>query len=189
MKRIEKGKYGYLQSRRNDEIIKTAILFLIPLSLFVAGITATGSRLNLLTIVAVLGMLPACKSAVIMIMYIKAHGICQEDFACYDASVSDLMVSYDNVFTTYEKTYEIPSLVVRCGNVCGISQKKYDTIHDLEKHIEATVKQEGYTVNCKIFDSKEQYLERLKSIAKLQEEEKEKKNAEGIMQVLHDISL
>lgn len=189
MKNIQKGTYGYIEKRRKFEIIKTLLLFMIPLSLFAAGIIATHSRLNILTIVAVLGMLPASKSAVIMIMYIKGHGISKEDYETYEPYMKDLKTSYDNIFTTYEKTFEIPSMVVRCGNVCGISAKKYDSIGALEKHIEATLKQEGYIVNCKIFEKTEQYIERLKSISELTEDEKDLKHAEGIIQVLHDISL
>lgn len=189
MKKIQKGSYGYIDYKRRYEIIKTIIWFAIPLSLFAAGIITTSSRLNLLTVVAVLGMLPASKSAVIMIMYIKGHGITKEAYERYEPYCKSLKVSYDNIFTTYEKSYEIPSLVIRCGNVCGISAKKYDTITDLEKHIETTLKQEGYAVNCKIFEKPEQYIDRLKSILELYEDEKDQKNADGILQVLHDITL
>lgn len=189
MNQLQKGSFGYIAQKRKREMIKTVILFLIPLSLFAAGMIVTKSRLNLLTVVAVLGMLPACKSAVIMIMYLKGHGITKEDFETYEPWMQDTKRSYDNIFTTYEKTYEIPSLVVRCGNICGVSAKKYDTIAELQKHIESTLKQEGYVTNCKIFDKQEQYIERLKSIAELKESEADLKNADGILQVLHDISL
>lgn len=185
----KKGTFGYIAHRKKAEVIKTVIMFLIPLSLFLAGLVATKSRLNVLTIVAVLGMLPASKSAVLMIMYLKGHGISQEDHALYAPYTEGLVCSYDNIFTTYEKTYEIPALVVRGGNVCGISAQKYEKIHDLEKHIENCVRQEGYSVNVKFFDKKEAFLERLKSISELSETEKEAASDIAVRQVLFDISL
>lgn len=184
-----KGTFGYIAHRKKAEVIKTVIMFLIPLSLFLAGLIATKSRLNVLTIVAVLGMLPASKSAVLMIMYLKGHGITQEDYALYAPCMKDMICSYDNIFTTYEKAYEIPALVVRGGNICGISAARYDKIHDLEKHIENCVRQEGYSVNVKFFDKKEAFLERLKSISALSESEKEEAADIAIRQVLFDITL
>lgn len=59
-----KGTSGYLRTQKNYEILRTVLYFAISLSLFIAGRVTTGSRENLLTIVAVLGGLPACKSLV-----------------------------------------------------------------------------------------------------------------------------
>ena len=184
-----KGSYGYIAQKKKAEVCKTILLFFIPLALFFAGLIAAKSRVNLLTIVAVLGMLPASKSAVLMIMYLKGHGISEADYCQYESLMKGLTNSYDNIFTTYEKTYEIPSLVVRGGNICGVSAKKYDTIAELEKHITTCVKQEGYQVNVKFFEKKETYMERLKSIAQLEETDKDIQKDLAVLQVLHDISL
>ena len=60
MKRAVKGNFGYIRAKRLSVLIKTAIFFGISLSLFAAGYITTGKKENLLTIVAVLGCLPAC---------------------------------------------------------------------------------------------------------------------------------
>ena len=52
-----KGTSGYLRTQKNYEILRTVLYFAISLSLFIAGWVTTGSRENLLTIVAVLGCL------------------------------------------------------------------------------------------------------------------------------------
>ena len=74
-----KGTKGYLSTQSKYEIARTVLYFAISLSLFVAGIVATGDKMNLLTIVAVLGCLPACKSAVTMIMFLRYKGCSKED--------------------------------------------------------------------------------------------------------------
>jgi len=95
--------------------------------------------------------------------------------------------SYDNVFTTYDKTYEVPSLVVRSGNVCGYANGDAKTLGVLEKHLTTCIKKEGYSVNVKIFESLDAYKNRLESLNKLQESEQEKDIA--IRQILFEISL
>lgn len=186
MKRRRNDK-GYLEAKRKSEIIKTIIYFAVPLSLLIAGIVATETKMNLLTIVAVLGMLPASRSLVTTIMYIKSKGISDEDYAQIGEMTQALTGSFDNVFTTYEKTYEVPSVVVRSGNVCGYVARTYKTLEPLEKHLTTCIKKEGYSVNVKIFENIDAYKTRLISMNKLGDTEQEKDLA--ILQILHDISL
>lgn len=185
--KVQRPDKGYLAAKSKREIIKTVIYFAIPLALFIAGIVTTKSRMNVLTIVAVLGMLPASRSLVTTIMYVKSKGISDEDYGQIKEMVSPLTNSYDNVFTTYEKTYEVPSVVVRSGNVCGYVAKEYKTLDALEKHLTTCIKKEGYSVNVKIFETLDAYKNRLQSINKLEESEQEKDLA--ILQILHEISL
>ena len=57
-----KGSYLYLDTQKKYEIARTIIYFAISFAIFFAGYSLTGTKKNLLTIVAVLGMLPASKS-------------------------------------------------------------------------------------------------------------------------------
>ena len=66
-----KGTRNYLNTQKKYEILRTVLYFSISLSLFAAGYIQTGSRGNLLSIVAVLGCLPASKSAVGAIMFFQ----------------------------------------------------------------------------------------------------------------------
>lgn len=186
-KKVSRKEAGYLKYKRKKEIIKTIIMFAIPLLLFIAGIAATKSRMNLLTVVAVVGMLPASKSLVSMIMYVKAHGISEKDYHQISQAAAPLTGAYDNVFTTYEKTYEVPSIVVRSGNVCGYVANTYSTLADLEKHLTTCIKKEGYSVNVKIFDNIDAYKNRLESLNKLEEEQPEKDR--DILRILFEVSL
>lgn len=187
MHKIERGQAGYINYKKKTEIIKTVLLFAIPLALFAAGLLATKSRLNLLTIVAVLGMLPASKSAVSMIMYLKSHSISKDTYDAVASYAQPLTGAFDNVFTTYEKTYEVPSLVIRSGNVCGLTAQKYPTVSALEKHLTDCIKKEGYHVNVKMFDSVDAYRTRLESLARLEESQPDKDAA--VLHILFEVSL
>ncbi len=185
--KLVRGEKGYLAQKKKMEMVKTVVLFAVPVILFVAGMIATKSRINLLTIVAVLGMLPASRSLVSLIMYLKSHAISEEDYAQIHDLTKNLTGAYDNIFTTYEKTYEVPSVVVRSGNVCGYVATEYKTLDNLEKHLTACIKKEGYAVNVKIFETIEAYQKRLESLNKLKETDIEKDLA--VRQILFEVSL
>ena len=68
--RAVKGTFGYLEKKKRNAILWTILCFGISLAVFLAGYLTTGTRKNLLTVVAVLGCLPACKSIVNLITLI-----------------------------------------------------------------------------------------------------------------------
>ena len=74
-----KGTKDYINTQKKFELIRTFIFFFIPLSLFVAGYITTKTKVNLLTIVAVVGVLPACKSLVGAIMFMKHRSLSKEN--------------------------------------------------------------------------------------------------------------
>ena len=57
-----KGEAGYIQARKKQLILKAVLEFGIVIALLILGIWQTHTRLNLLTVVAVLGCLPAAQS-------------------------------------------------------------------------------------------------------------------------------
>ena len=57
MKRVAKGNPGYLDYKKKVEIIRTIIYFGMVAAVFTLGYVQTGTRKNLLTIVAILGWL------------------------------------------------------------------------------------------------------------------------------------
>jgi len=65
---MKKGEAGYISSKKIRAIVKVILEFGIVVALLILGIKQTGDRLNLLTLVAVLGCLPASKALVEFIM-------------------------------------------------------------------------------------------------------------------------
>lgn len=191
MKKVIKGTYGYLRKKRMRVLIQTIILFCIPLTLLIAGIVQTGSKKNLLTIVAVLGMLPACKSAVELIMLIKASkDTCslkaKEEI---EAAKGSLQGMYDLYFTSYQKNFPISHMVVLGKNICGYTENLKCDMGAGEAHLSAMLKQDGYTdMTVKIFSDLTKYCERLKQLNVLEQEKTVKKDEE-VRALLFDISL
>ena len=163
-----KGTSGYLRTQKNYEILRTVLYFAISLSLFIAGWVTTGSRENLLTIVAVLGCLPACKSLVEMFMFLRYKGCNEQDAAQIAAHTDGLTGLYDMVFTSYEKNYEIHHMTI-CGNtLCGYTSDPKFAEQAFYKHIQDILKKDNYReVTVKIFHDLDKYLKRCEQLKDL----------------------
>ena len=187
-KRIEKGSYGYLRNRKTETILWTVLLVIVSASLFVAGIVATGSKKNLLTIVAVLGVLPAARSFVNCVMYCKAKACGGKWYEEHHELIDQFTYGYyDLVFTTCERAYNVPVLVIKEGNICGLTFDTKKPLKELEEHIQSCLKKEKRSANVAIFDKEEDFLKRVEQ--KTQLEEKQPKKDGDRARILFEISL
>lgn len=182
-----KGTRGYLRTQKNYEIIRTVLYFAISIALFITGWVSTGSRENLLTIVAVLGCLPACKSLVEMFMYLRYKGCDDRDAALIAAHTQGLTGLYDCVFTSYEKNFCIHHLTV-CGNtICGYTADPKFEEQAFCKHIQAILKKDNYReTSVKIFNDLDKYVKRCEQLKELPTQPE---LTSGICQTLKSVSL
>lgn len=182
-----KGTKNYLDTQRSYELARTAVLFLLSGVLLLAGYLGTGTRLNLLTIVAVLGCLPASKSLVSFIMFCRYKSLSKEILEKIDAHVGKLNALCDMVFTGKEKNFQVDHLVVKGKTVCGFSDSKNFDEQAFEKHISQILKADALTdVNVKIFRDLPKYLSRLDQMQELSCDEK---NTDAILETLKSVSL
>lgn len=188
MKKAIKGTYGYLKIKRNTVLIRTIIYFALSLALLFAGIITTGSRKNLLTVVAVLGCLPACKSLVNLIMYFKASGCSEKTKNIVEKEEGSLVGMYDMYFTSYRKNFAVSHMVVEGKNICGFTESAACDTGSCEEHLTAMLKQGGHKdMTIKIFTDINKYCERLKQLNALNHGTPEKDDE--VRLVLYDISL
>ncbi len=190
MKKIftPKGAYGYLKSRRIYTALRTAVFFLISISLYIAGIKAAGSNRNLLTIVAVLGCLPACKSAVNFILFLRAKGCSEKLHQKLLPYGQGLETFYDLYFTSYQKNYPISHMALKGGILCGITEDPACSCQEAQKHLEQMLVQEGIkNVTVHIFSQADTYIDRLSRLADMDVEDH--KNREEIINLLYSISI
>lgn len=167
-----KGTENYLNTQKKYEVARTLIYFGISAALFIAGILQTKSRLNLLTVVAVLGCLPASKSAVSAIMFLRFQSCAPECAKKIKAHSQGLAVLYDCVFTSYKKNFRVSHLAVRGNTICGYTEDAGFPENDFYQHIGDILKLDGHKeATVKIFVSLPKYLERLEQMKSLEDEE------------------
>lgn len=182
-----KNTYGYIDSQKKYEIIRTLVYFGISISLFIAGYVATKSKMNVLTVVAVLGCLPASKSLVSAIMFLR-HKSCSKAVCDMVEPISSGLNSlYDLIFTTEKVTYKVAHAAYKAKCLILYSEEKLDT-NGLEAHIEEYMRRAGIKgVNVKAYTDVKKYAERLGQMIALETEEG--KIAGEVTQLLKEITL
>ena len=159
--KINKGDAGYINGRKKKLLIKTILQFGIVAALIVLGIWQTGDKMNWLTIVAVLGCLPAAKTLVELIT-IFPHKSIKEEVAKEIASKTELLtVSYDMVLTTNDHIMPIDSVVISNNTICGYTSSEKVDVTFAAKHVKQMMYANRFTdVSVKIFDNYTQFLTR-----------------------------
>ena len=190
--KIKKGDAGYICQHKRNVIIKTVIEFGIVIALFVLGIWQTGDRLNLLTVVAVLGCLPASKALVEVIMIAPHKSVHSKTEKEIKANAEQLTTAFDMVFTSEKKIMPVDCIVILDNTICGYTSKEKVDTNEAAKHIKKYLDSNKYTkVSVKIFDNYKNFLSRIKEMNQLAIEEKnhEKEKELGIRRVILNLSL
>ncbi|MCQ2080118.1 MAG: hypothetical protein MJZ11_00575 [Lachnospiraceae bacterium] len=143
-KRIIKGDFNYLSKKKARVIIMTVFLFAMSIGIFITGYVTTGTKKNLLTIVAVLGCLPASKSAVSMIMFLRAKGCPLDIKEKIEPHTGKLVSMYDMYFTSYDANFPILHMIVNNKVVIGFyNDLKFDDSKCV-KHLTTMLANAGY---------------------------------------------
>ena len=134
--KIEKGDFGYIRSQKKKRILITCCLFAITLLIYFTGLIQTKTRLNMFTFVAIMGCLPAGKSAVGMIMILMPWAANLEikninlNIVDNDHSVlSRRLVDKIGVFTYFRltalsDTYDEALLAIEAGSANAVNGTK-----------------------------------------------------------------
>ena len=159
--KVQKGEFGYIRWQKKRRILVTLGLFLLPLAAFIAGVLVTGTRNNLITVIAVVGCLPACRSMVGVIMMWMQQPMEEALYREIRQHQKDLTMAYELVVTTYEKNAFLDAVAI-CGNkVAAYSSRMKESPEFIEQHIRKILKQNGFKTEVKVFKEKRAYLDRL----------------------------
>ncbi len=186
---LGKGTSDYLKTQKKYEVLRTILYFLISASLFIAGYLQTGERVNLLSVIAVLGCLPACKSLISAIMFCRYNSLDENTVKRIASAEKGLNGLYDMVFTSYKVNYQINHLVVCDNTICGYSNQKAFDETAFKEHLDGLLKLDGHNhITMKVFTDLEKYLLRLEQLQTLHSEN-EGNGKEALIQTLISVSL
>lgn len=190
--KITKGNPGYIKKRKQTVILKAVLEFGIVIALIILGIVQTKTRLNVLTIVAVLGCLPASKALVEVIMIMPHRSISSDVVREITEKTSELTVACDLVLTSEKHIMPIDCVVISDNTICGYtSSQKTDTVF-AAKHMKQILNANQYShVSVKIFDNYTAFITRAEGMNNIAAVEKNdtKQKEEAIRQVILNISL
>ena len=171
-RRAVKGEYGYLKAQMKREIFKTALFFALAAVFLILGIvimkskdptlTLSQSKNNLLTIGAVLFILPGAKFLVSTIMFAKAlKYACPADLRDKIAAANDL-AAFDIYLTSYQKDFPLYAVVCGDNEIAGLAADPGLDDKAAGEHISQVLKKDGYkNVTVKVFKDRDRFLERI----------------------------
>lgn len=171
-KKIRKSKYGYIDSMRFYSVLKALIMFAVSFTVLAIGWIRTGSKENVLTVVAILGVLPACKWTVNAIMHLRFRSGSR---AFYEKSrsiteqygIDERVLFYDSVLTTETQgSHQINMFACIEGCLIGYSEFEKTGCSIMEKHLRTMLKKNSISkISVKIFDEENAFLTRYEDLA------------------------
>ena len=142
--RTEKGQPGYVKARKQKYLLGAVVEFAIVIAIFVTGYIQTGSRLNLLTVVAVVGCLPAAKMLVEFITMAPYKSIEEAKYQELEEKAPLILKAYDMIITSSQKVMPLDAVVVSGHIVCGYASNPKTDEAALARHIKDILKDNHY---------------------------------------------
>ena len=190
--KTEKGQKGYLKARKQKYLIAAIAEFAVVIAIFITGYMQTGFRLNLLTIVAVVGCLPAAKMLVEFITMAPHKGISEEKHQELEEHAPLILRAYDMIITSSQKVMPLDAVVVSGHVVCGYASNPRTDETALADHIKEILKNNHYDkMTIKIFHDYKAFLSRaegMNNIAAVDKNESMRRE-KAILKIILNISM
>lgn len=190
--KINKGDAGYISNRKKRVLLKALFQFGISFALLALGMIATDSRMNLLTVVAILGCLPASKTLVEYIMLFPHRSIGMETAKEVANKTEKITSIYDMVFTSEHEIMPVDCISISGNTICGYTSNPKTDISFTAQHIKKILFANGFSdVSVKIFDNYTAFITRAEGMQNIAVVEKKdtKQKEEKIANVILNISL
>lgn len=190
--KIEKGTPGYLNARKLRLVVMAVLEFAIIIALLVLGYVQTGTKMNLLTVVAIVGCLPACKVLVGLITILPYRTVPAERAAEIKAKAPLLTTAFDLVITSREKIMPLEAVAISGNTVYGYAPNKKTNPEEAAKHMKNILEENRLTkITVKVFSDYKPFLTRVEAMNNIAEvEQNDRRNREKkIRRILLNISM
>lgn len=183
---MEKGSYGYIDAHKRKQFIKTVLFFLAAILIFVLGLVLNKfSKQNIFTIIAVILVLPAAKTLVNFLVMLPYHTAGIELYNQASAMVSaDMCMLSDMVISSPEKIMGLSFLVMAGPDLIGLAASEKEDIPYIETYLSRGVKNRGLSYNVKIYQTEEQFLQRLGAFTVVRENKEQKELKEYLLSLV-----
>ncbi len=164
MKKARKGEWGYFASERKRRIIMTCAIFGIAFFILITSALYFKTRRNIMTIVAMVAMIPGSMSLVSVIMFMMRKSLPEEEYRELNSHVGNLTAAYELYLTSQNQNALVDCLVI-CGNeVVGyISDKKSDPRFAAD-HLQKMLRADGFKTSVHMLTDIRKFTERMDSL-------------------------
>lgn len=160
-----RGDIEYLGELKKKESIKVGIQWLLVIAIFVVGFITTDTKLNLMTLVAVLGCLPASKTLVGVIVKFKYKPLKVELCEEILEKGSNVTVAFNPILTSSERIMGIDCFVVSGHTIFGYVTNPKTEIGFATNYIRTILEQNNIQrVNVKLLNEYMPFLSRVEGL-------------------------
>ncbi len=159
--KIAKGQPGYIKARKMNYLVWAAGEFAVVAALVILGYLKTGSKLNLFTVIAVVGCLPASKMLVEFITMALHKSIDPVKYAQIEEKASLITRIYDTVITGKGKVMPVDAFVIFGRTICGYAGSPKADADETARYLKEMLKNNQVEkVTVKIFSDYFAFLSR-----------------------------
>lgn len=179
--KVEKGEQGYISKRKKIDTIWLLVFIAIGVGIFLTGCMIFTSRANVLTVLAVLMVLPGAKRVVALIVLLPRKGVSKERYQKAKEVCGDGVLYTDYVFTSTEKIMHLDFLLVKNGNVLALIAPSKQDVDYMKKYMTQQVSKLASDYGIKFFTKDEDFLKYAKKVSDSGEEGQK----EALLEFLH----
>ena len=166
MKKATKGEYGYFANERRRRLILTLLFAAIPAVIFIVGFVVTGTGKNLLSVAALVMVIPFAMSFTGFVTVMTKKSISKEEYETILPHTEGLLMAYE-LYITHEKASTFIDAAAICGNnVIGLVTEKRGDPAFTREYMEKTLRGAGFSgISVKLMTDTGKFLERLDGMA------------------------
>ena len=173
--KVKKGQPGYINARKKRYLLISLIEFAVVIGILFFGYSQTGTKMNLFTVVAILGCLPACKMMVEFIVMVPFKGIEAGHHEEVEDKAPLLMRVYDLLVSGEDKLMQVDVAVISGKTICGYTSSKKTDEALVSKYLKEMLQNNKCEkVTVKIFNDYNAFLSRaegMNNIASVSQED------------------
>ena len=181
----QKGEHGYFAWEKKKRIAIVALMYGIVLLIYFTGIARYHTRKNAFTLIAILGILPAAKWTVSMIMACIQKPFSEEAYQVTERIAKGLTRGYELCVTAEEGRLALDAVVVTGSQVVAYTRANRGLFEFMQKHIAKILSSNGlYGMNVRIFLDLNRYTERISALA--QDPDRYRTNLKNAADAVHE---
>ena len=181
-----KCEFGYIQKQKTFQSLMLLLFVAVGVGLFLAGLLITGTRANIFTVIAVLMVLPAAKRVVALVVMVPRKGVDRDRYEKVSQASGGGILFTDYVFTSSEKIMHLDFLLIKNGNVLGVTASSRQDVDYMKKYLADSVHKAASEFHTKVFDSDEEMLRHLDRLTQVEADEG---RTEKVREYLHSLAV
>lgn len=159
--KCNKGESGYLQEKQKRAWIYVVLFAAVIAALLVIGILIWGSNQNVLTVAAIVLVLPAARFGVNLIMLASKKPSDAGVIRQTDKTAPDLIRLYDLVIGTSKKPVGTEAVVISDSALCIYETQKDTDLDFLTAQVNNFLHGDSIFINVNVYNDRDKFMKRI----------------------------